>query len=134
MKTCTICGRRYTEHFLACPELAVMKREHVCFTCAFWKVWVRCNTGDPSWLRIGGVSYYVTSTLQPGERAEYHPGKGFGGQEFFIETDGDRLIRTDNLWCQGNMPEWIREDYPDNARFITHEEYWERIGGERCEE
>ncbi len=45
--------------------------------------------------------------------------RGFGGQEFTIKRDDlDEPIKTRNLWYNGKIPPFFREQMPDNAKFV----------------
>lgn len=114
LTTCPNCGRlRWAEHvnlLMGCEERAVMEDKNVCFDCAFWmrkKDWAN----DLRWVRIEGQSYYIENDTEYGF-------KGFGGVEFIVEKeDGERVV-THNLWTQGPMPQWFRDQFPDNAKFV----------------
>lgn len=126
---CNQCGtENYSIGYLPGDIKRLMDLAKVCFTCAFWLDMKRKHKDDPLWCRIDGRSYWPSSVLKPGQLAASQSPrsgfKGFGGREFCIRFHDGRLIRTDNLWTQGEMPDWLREVYPDNAEFIKHEEYY----------
>ncbi|HVX12730.1 MAG TPA: hypothetical protein VHC22_16230 [Pirellulales bacterium] len=73
---------------------------------------------DPSSVRIEGVQYM----LRP-ENETFHGFRGHDGQEFYIEFDDGRLVRTTNLWRNGNIPAEFSERLPDNAAFLTKEKF-----------
>jgi hypothetical protein len=44
---------------------------------------------------------------------------GFGGKVFHIKfLDSDMVMKVNNLWTQGKIPEYFRKALPDNAVFI----------------
>jgi len=52
---------------------------------------------------------------------DQHPFLGCAGRRFWIRFFDGRTITTNNLWCQGEIPEEFREELPDNAEFYTPE-------------
>lgn len=116
---CSICNNEYNHKYYPCPTLTIMKKQEICFQCAFWFMLAEKHAENSLWFRIAGESFVATSVLQNGQKAQGKQGKGFSGHEFIIEkfSDNER-IRTDNLWYQGEMPPWFAKDYSDNARFI----------------
>lgn len=45
-------------------------------------------------------------------------GLGCGGRMHLIERFDGELIKCNNLWCRGNVPEMFRDRIPDNAKFL----------------
>jgi len=125
---CKQCGSLYYEHYSDCRELTLMRGKHICFGCAFWHNMVEKHGNDPLWWRVNGRSYIPKKTLLPDEKAvsQRHGGpfKGFAGREFFVKINDGAIHRTDDLWGQGTIPDWLSGQFPDNAEFIGREEYW----------
>ena len=48
-----------------------------------------------------------------------------GGQDFYIQFDDGDLIHTRNLWLNGDIPAEFRDQLPDNAKFLSAEQYRE---------
>lgn len=69
---------------------------------------------NPKSLRIDGVQYWL------GDDEPFTPKrwKGFGGRKFTIRRLTGEVIETDNLWYNGDIPEAMREQLPDNAEFV----------------
>jgi hypothetical protein len=79
----------------------------------FW--WEKIQIkNDPRTARINGTHYLIGR--------EEDKFKGFGGQTFYIQFFDGRLVKTTNLWCQGEIPEVMRMVLPDNARFVATDE------------
>lgn len=78
-----------------------------CADCDFWiEKWQMRN--DPRVVRADGNHYFI------GPRK----GKlGHDGRLFIIKKDG-RIIYTNNLWHQGEIPEQFRSILPDNAELL----------------
>jgi hypothetical protein len=122
---CRPCGALYHLNYSKGKRLELMVERRICFTCSFWYNLIERQKNNNLWWRINGESYVATVVLWPHEKAVSMWGKGHGGREFCIKANGDSYYRTDNLWHQGTMPEWALAQYPNNAEFISTEEYRE---------
>lgn len=75
-------------------------------------------TGEPV-ARIEGRHYIIGPKGAPSYM------KGFDGRPFAIRFTGGphagKVIHTDNLWYQGEIPEEYRSLLPDNAEFAWEE-------------
>lgn len=82
-----------------------------CHTCEFWMEKIT-QKDHPAVVRVNGVQYVIAP-----ENAE-SLFREFGGARWHIRFfDGNECITT-NLWCNGTIPEKLREQLPDNAEFI----------------
>lgn len=113
---CRICGNTDSlERWVECDERRIMKKEGVCFQCAFWLE--KIATTNENTVVVNGTRYTICN-----ENVKT-PFRGFGGAEFNIEFFDGRKVISHNLWCQGNIPERFRS-YPelqDNAIFVKKE-------------
>lgn len=134
-KACSHCGKSVTSdpgsssyetdtsHFIESRLTEIMREKSCCFSCA---VWFRRIKETPSTIADGNVSVIVNH-----EAYIVHPFmegglKGFVGHSGFIfrfQMNDGTVIRSNNVWTQGNVPEIFWEDIPNNARRITEEEY-----------
>lgn len=107
---CKECGaHHYSLSFRAdCDEMKVMTAKGVCFTCAFWEVRVSQQHGTV----IDGRIYTV------GNRPAGSPHNGMAGRRFDIEYFDGRRVTTHDLWAGGEIPERLRSQIPDTARFL----------------
>lgn len=105
---CRECGNIYSVNYI--PEVRQkLLEQKVCHSCNHYLELV----DDPRGIRINGTHY------MDGGRKPPHQFLGYGGREFaIIMKDGTR-ISTNNLWCQGNIPEHIKDRLPDNAEFAN---------------
>jgi hypothetical protein len=118
-KICAKCGETgYDENFMKGPISTIMQQRGICFHCAFWLTLAKEHNENPLWLRIEGVSYIAESVLDIKQKSKREWGKGFGGTEFHIRLEDGTEFRTDNLWYQGEMPDWFAKSWPNNAEFI----------------
>jgi hypothetical protein len=119
-RICKDCGAEdYSVSFTPnCNEMKVMAREGVCFTCAFWRV----RVSEPQATVIEGRIYSVGDPKRPPG-----PHNGMAGRRFDIEYFDGRRVTTHDLWAGGEIPERLRSQIPDTARFL-HGAGFKRIG------
>lgn len=118
-KTCKYCGEvfdaslRYSD---------VDKQEDECFTCWHWRDWLEKDKTDPDSIVVQGHHYHI------GEEPKKDTDKwklGFGGSEHRIIRNTGKLVISHNLWHQGEITEYWRQFFPDNAVFLPYES-WSR--------
>lgn len=75
---------------------------------------------EPDQVRIEGKLYQIRPSPPQDPRLPFpsRSGHGFAGAEFIIRFHDGRVVRTDNLWSYGPIPEEYRESLPDNAVFV----------------
>ena len=114
METCTKCGAPYTlSDWREGNIKEIMKDKKFCFNCGFWTE--KIQEADDVTFVIDGTRYHCGGTCDPKVEKRY---KGHGGAKHKIKKfDSDKVYLTDNLWCQGNVPELFKKDIPDNAEF-----------------
>ena len=101
---CVICGKeiersRYFNKVLCSAE---------CHTIDFWNYHL-----DDDAIIIDGCCYHDGGMKAPG----YMGFMGYGGRLFTIQMNDGRIIKTNNLWCNGDVPK--ERNIKDNAVFIT---------------
>jgi len=113
---CTKCGEEYNlDEWENGNIKSIMEAEGVCFHCAFWIEKIRLH--DNRTFIINGTRYHCAGTCDPKVTGVY---KGHGGRKFKIKkNDSDEIYETDNLWCQGDVPEHFKEEIPNNAEFVN---------------
>jgi hypothetical protein len=115
---CKHCGKTETYQWMKETNDEMARRE-ACFECNFWfdkleltKRGYHTVPGDL--VRVEGVHYVIGQSRPAGT-----PFLGHGGRKFKIRFNDGREEMTNNLWCQGTIPEHFRKQLPDNATFIT---------------
>lgn len=106
MPICKICGVEYTDspYFDSCCLCSER-----CFHIDFWN-----RALDDKAIIIDGECYHDGGN-KPNENRSYM--LGCAGRVFSIRLKKDnRIIETNNLWCQGKIP--AERIVPDNAEFI----------------
>jgi hypothetical protein len=76
------------------------------FETSFWNEKVKYKD---SYIIIDGFCYMIGSNEGI---------KGYNGKNFIIQKNNGQVIKTDNLFCQGKVPESFREALPDNSKFL----------------
>ena len=99
--SCKICGGTHT---VPCSA--------ECFYKDFWDEKVLFKD-DPGSVRICGTHYFI------GDEYETSVFRGFGSRLFAVKFFDGRIVKTTNLWYQGDIPDEYRSALHDNAEFIS---------------
>jgi len=111
---CKLCGKKeYIDDYVDHTITSVMKKEQICYQCAFWKD--KIEHPNPNRI-IVGHSYYIAN---PYVKRPMNRTKGMDGREFYIRMFDGTLIKTNNLWCQGKIPEHFQQNFPNTANFLS---------------
>lgn len=116
--TCSCCGnvQELSDFDMKFPIPQKMKAEQLCFSCAFWKDKIE----HPPEHRqiINGVHY----TVHPW--SEVRLGfMGHSGSVFYIRETNGSIHKSNNVWCQGDIPGRFKKDLQDTAAFITKDAF-----------
>lgn len=103
---CVICGKeieksRYLDTILCSNR---------CFLKNYWNEIIKEKERH---VIIKGVCYFIGGLLSP----NYTGFAGFGGRVFYIKYFDGRIVRTNNLWFNGDIPQEYREVLKDEAKF-----------------
>ena len=112
--TCHICGKDDEAMYIQ-ETMLRMTRERICFSCLHW---VRqLETRREVCAVINGTHYRIGA--EPDKKQLKHGfGLGFGGSPYTIRYFDGRVVKTRNLWCQGDIPAHFRSQLPDDAEFV----------------
>jgi hypothetical protein len=105
VEACTTCGA--PDLLRTIGRNALLERGS-CFSCDLWKG--RARDMDPTKAVTAEGRYY---SIGPGGGSQ--GGKGFGGHPWVVTFTDGRVIRTDDLWFGGDIPEAVRDLFPPNA-------------------
>jgi len=105
--TCPSCGKCYTRRHT--PESYIGNN---CFECSFWLG----KTDYPDYMKNHQVIIDGQHYMAYAETDSFI--KGFGGRRFKIQFFDGRIIETNNLWFQGEIPDQFRSMLPENAVFL----------------
>lgn len=135
LSTCIICGKEIRGPRCCTPEGDT--HEGSCFYKNYWNRMIgyrdegdRTEHGSIA-VRSGGVHSLIMF------ENDDDSGRGCAGREFiFLFSNGafsGKVIKTTNMWIQGDIPEDYQEQLTTNAQFITREQaqILHRSGGNR---
>ena len=104
---CEICGTKFEKQLWG-GEFSQCCSKH-CFTTKFWDG--ICKEKEEH-VVINGVCYAVEDDPVNGFL-------GYSGRKFKIKMfDTGEVIETNNLWCQGDVPEEYKSRLPNTAEFV----------------
>jgi hypothetical protein len=93
-----------------------LRTTSLCFNCHFWTEKLNYR-GDHAVVRANGV-HYMYDTKKPWN-TDTNKFRGYGGAIFeiryFLADENQPPVTTNDLWCQGDIPEHFRSRLPDNA-------------------
>jgi len=117
---CKYCNKEYSMHYSHSEISEMMEAEGLCFTCAFWEIHARNFESDKDngfVFIVKGNRYFNGGKVDKKTTRGF---LGFGGADWKIKilVTGE-IIETNNLWHQGDIPEYFRHRMPDNAVFLT---------------
>ena len=116
---CRICGE---PHFpTKYGEVGkILREKNICFTCNHWEEQDKM-TGRKK-IIINGSKFADGGNKE--SRLGGWSGLGFGGHRFYIKfLESGEVFTTNNLWAQGKISKAFRERMPDNAIYLTKEQY-----------
>lgn len=93
--------------------LLFMSRDNVCAKCAYWMD--KIKHPDVGREIIGG-HYFI---VHPFVKRPNNVIKGTEGKEFYIRENDGTLIKSNNVWCQGEIPVYFRNELLDTANFLS---------------
>ena len=108
------------EEFMKGNIRTIMEEKGWCFSCSAWQELYNNKKDDPRWLRIEGESW-VAGPVASGFNRNMNF-VGCGGREMTAIKNDGTVIRSNNWWHQGNVPECFKELMPDNARWSKRDE------------
>lgn len=103
---CDVCKRRFKVRKYRNMDICSSE----CFTAEFWLDKLRKGDNFAT-VRINGNQYYI------GPEDDKGGFRGFAGRIFQIRFDDGRIVKTSNLWHNGEIPNAFRKLLPDNAVF-----------------
>lgn len=116
---CSVCGKKQNLNKYALNFSKNLKRYVMCFHCYFWMV----DVGASNYVVIDGVAYSV------GEE-DWNGSRGYGGRRFIIKRKNGCIIDTTNLWHRGNVPDYFRDKFSDDAVFLKMPNEFKPYGAE----
>lgn len=103
---CPICGKEEKPYY----DDSSIKERGECVSCHSWRK--RLPLVKNSNVAIIDGTFYTI-----GDENDPSSCRGFGGDKFVINFKDGRQVTTTNLWCIGDIPEYWKPQFPDNADF-----------------
>lgn len=125
--TCPICGRiDDPEEYIFSPIRKIMEEKKCCFHCAFWYNTSECDqdVGNPSIPVVVNHSHWSYTSLEPVFISKTGCGswRPIPTMHYILFEDG-RVVKTNQLWHQGTVPEYFYDLIQNNAVFIEQAEF-----------
>ena len=119
---CTECGGIIKANY---DEGIVLRLKHfkVCHTCLHW-IDILSKINDIRIIIVKGNAYWFESLVENPSKYQF---LGFGGSHFYIKRNDGKLLHTNNLWHNGEIPERFHDRLTDNAVFLSKTEYEEEL-------
>ena len=113
--TCHICGRTddFNSYDHECALYQMMKQEHICHQCAYWLYIIQ---NPPLNMEVIGGVVYVAN---PFVRRPFNVIKGHRGKEFYIRKRDETILRVNNLWRIGKIPDRFKGYFQETANFLS---------------
>lgn len=123
---CQLCGE-WEENEWQLSAMIELHKNQLCFNCNFWVRKIKYyGTGFDKHFVVNGVCYLAHDSKEAKDGGPVM--RGFGGREHIILFCDNTVIKTTNLWCQGDVPELFRSKLKDNAMFVHVEDTkWEDL-------
>lgn len=116
---CKFCGKMDSDNYTK-PTGPYILEHSVCLGHALWTQRAAYHQANPRALIVNGHMY-----SDGGESREQSQYLGHGGRRFHIRCLSGDVFTTNNLWFGGCIPEEFRDRMPNNAEFLTKEQYEE---------
>lgn len=116
---CTSCGAEGYEIDYRPETVEELARRGICLNCLHWLEVVEARSLH---CVIDGFAYRPKADDPDLRRRTGGWGLGGGGTEHRIVLEDGTLLRCNNMWHRGEVPDLFRDRLPDDARFATAEE------------
>lgn len=98
-----------------------MKGNNTLSDSLFWQDLYNRMKDSPKWVRINGESFIFTNIndIPPKGWNKY----GHSNTKGYAKLRDGSVIRSENIWYQGKIPEEFKELIPDNAEYASEKEF-----------
>ncbi len=115
-ESCSCCNKPFIVKTWCKPLPELLSERNLCFSCNHYLHTTIPNKDEPGHLSIQGQTYYydVKKPIVNTDRPDFY---GFGGRQFTIYLKNGEVVKTNNLWSGGVIPQRFLHLIPDNASF-----------------
>ena len=107
---CKHCGEQNVKMSWDKATIAELEKNEACFTCNYWIEMAERDKKHNRWIVTNKFVHYVI-----GEGNSYP--RGFDGRLFIIKRNGE-IVKTNDLWHQGDIPIHLQHLFTINAEFV----------------
>ena len=116
---CRECMTMETNTYMASVQAQMTDRK-LCYTCNFWwNRWKKC--GDMRSIIVADRAYWIGN-----EDSSPSHTRGFGGAPYLIHlfnVTPNKLMKSTNLWANGDIPERFKIRIANNAHFLKPDDF-----------
>ena len=122
IRKCDVCGKKFV-HYERPPknddDLTVYTSKHnVCYECAFWLTFI---DNKPKELQVAnGIAYKIFPFI---EEPTLSMLLGGNGKKRFFVTKDRQVIKSNDVWVVGTIPQHFRDKLPDTGWFCNKSVY-----------
>ena len=111
---CCKCGKEADSSLYWRNAAVEMEEFQMCHECTFWmKKFLNDKSVYKDVFVIANGTHYII-----GDEDSTDTFRGFDGAKVTIKFKDGRVVKSSNLWCQGDIPKSFRNVIPDNAEII----------------
>lgn len=121
---CRLCGHIALENQFGKQVMQEMIDKELCSGCYFAMKLIEHIPPEGARKIVVGQEHYIMYPWESGEGAF----RGSSGQPYFARFDDGSIMKSNNVWMQGEIPENMLDKFTWRGKFITEEEY-RQLGG-----
>lgn len=111
---CTKCGAEVESSRYWRGVASEMEERQFCHECNFWQNHIDADkTSNKDVFVVADGNHYII-----GDENSTDSFRGYSGAKVTVKFFDGRVVKTSNLWCQGEIPEAFKAEMPDNAELI----------------
>lgn len=110
--TCSKCGKPIEDRVVS-RYIKSNEKPQLCEECEFFYNLMRVDAEGWNIVAIANGKHYIV-----GDEGVSECLKGFSGAKVTIKFSDGRIIKSSNLWYQGDIPEVFKKEMPDNAELV----------------
>lgn len=113
VQACVLCGAPDSGYWNMLTRERMLA-EQLCFLCDGWLRIAEKHNGTPQQVVTPEYQHYVI-----GKGGGPASCRGFGGTKWAVSFTDGRIVQTDDLWQQGQVPEWLRDRFTPNGTIVS---------------
>ncbi|WP_299076292.1 hypothetical protein [uncultured Paraglaciecola sp.] len=114
MSKCSHCGKRDYPINYGGSSKALMDKYDACFNCGFWFGVVEEKS---SHVIVDGVARFACPYVENADKRML----GHGGDVWTFKMHDGEVIKSNNVWHRGDVPDNFKDLLPDNAVIVKEQ-------------